>query len=79
VFSQWIQYTATHTIMQASIIKFCCLSSHVADVYSHAYITYRKHLDVDEITIDASASWTPVDKHRDTKDDGKCILRGDDK
>jgi len=37
--------------------------------HTHAYVIYRKHLDVDEITIDASASWTPVDKPQDMKDE----------
>ena len=38
-------------------------------------LTCRKGMDVDEITIDASASWTPVDKPQDLKDEeGRFIL-----
>ena len=34
-----------------------------------APFTYSKGSDVDEITIDPSANWTPVDKPKDSKDD----------
>ena len=38
-------------------------------------LTRRKGLDVDEITIDASANWTAVDKPLDLKDEeGRFIL-----
>ena len=38
-------------------------------MYPVVRVTCRKGLDVDEITIDASASWTPVDKPLDMKDE----------
>ena len=44
-------------------------------VYLYYPLTRRKGLDVDEITIDASANWTAVDKPQDLKDEeGRFIL-----
>ena len=35
---------------------------------------YRKGMDVDEVTIDLSAEWLPVEKPKDSRDDeGVCV------
>ena len=33
-----------------------------------------KGMDVDEVTIDPAASWKPVDKPKDSKDEGELVI-----
>ena len=47
-----------------------CLLLTSLDIFNNLSPTHRKGSDVDEITIDPSANWTPVDKPKETgKDD----------
>ena len=59
---------STHMVKVVTVVDRKCLNIITSYVQCTVFCC-RKGLDVDEVTIDPSANWVPVEKPKDMKDE----------